>query len=314
MSAETTAVGAVAGNGAGVIHDIGYQAYDGPRLGRAQILLALGVHSLKSAFGIGRGAKAKIVPVFTFAVMCAPAVVNAIQMAVGGTHTRVVPYDTYRPVALRALVLLVFLAAQAPEVVSRDLRSHVLPLYFARPIRRADYPVAKLAAFFAACLVMIEVPLLVLYFGTITQVGSGSAVWSETKALIPGLLLGLAWAGVAAALGLLFASFSGRRAYATGSVAIFFFLTWSLALLLTHIGENAFGPGRVGQPSALARLAGLISPFTAIDGMRQWLGGTSPGPVPHPGGYGALYGIAVAAFLVVGVGGLLLRYRKVGVA
>jgi ABC-2 type transport system permease protein len=313
MSAETTAAAAAAGNGTGVIHDIGYQSYDGPRLGRPQILLALGWHSLKSAFGIGRGAKAKIVPVFTFAVMCAPAVVNAIQLAVSGSHTRVVPYDTYRPVALRAIVLLIFLAAQAPEVVSRDLRSHVLPLYFARPIRRADYPLAKLAAFFAACLVMIEVPLLVLYVGTVTQVGTGSAVWSETRALIPGLLLGLAWAAVAASLGLLFASFSSRRAYATGSVAIFFFLTWTLALLLTNIGEQAFGPG-LGQPSALARLAGLISPFTALDGMRQWLGGTSPGPVPDPGGYGALYGIAVLAFLVAGAGGLLLRYRKVGVA
>ncbi|MDR0341704.1 MAG: hypothetical protein LBI49_01090 [Nocardiopsaceae bacterium] len=312
MSAEITAAGAAA-NGAGVIHDIGYQAYDGPRLGRAQIMLALGWHSLKSAFGIGRGAKAKIVPVFTFAVMCAPAVVNAIQLAVTGTHTRVVPYDTYRPVALRVLVLLIFLAAQAPEVVSRDLRSHVLPLYFARPIRRADYPLAKLAAFVAACLVLIEVPLLVLYVGTVTQVRTGSAVWSETRALIPGLLLGAAWAAVAAALGLLFASFSSRRAYATGSVAIFFFLTWTLALLLTSIGEHAFGPG-LQQPSALARLAGLISPFTALDGMRQWLGGTSPGPVPDPGGYGALYGIAVLAFLLAGAGGLLLRYRKVGVA
>jgi ABC-2 type transport system permease protein len=313
MSAETTAAGAAAGHGTGVIHDIGYQSYDGPRLGRPQIMLALGWHSLKSAFGIGRGAKAKIVPVFTFAVMCAPAVVNAIQLAVSGTHTRVVPYDTYRPVALRVLVLLIFLAAQAPEVVSRDLRSHVLPLYFARPIRRADYPLAKLAAFFAACLVLIEVPLLILYVGTVTQVGTGSAVWSETRALIPGLLLGLAWAAVAAALGLLFASFSSRRAYATGSVAIFFFLTWTLALLLTSIGEHAFGPGP-GQPPALARLAGLISPFTALDGMRQWLGGTSPGPVPDPGSYGALYGIAVLAFLVAGAGGLLLRYRKVGVA
>ena len=77
--------------------------------------------------------------------------------------------------ALRILVLLVFIAAQAPELVSRDLRSHVLPLYFARPISRIDYPLAKLAAFFLACLVMIEVPLLLLYLGTVTQVHGGSA-------------------------------------------------------------------------------------------------------------------------------------------
>ena len=47
MSAET-----------GVIHDIGYRRYTGPRLGRAQIARALYWHSLRSAFGIGRGDKA----------------------------------------------------------------------------------------------------------------------------------------------------------------------------------------------------------------------------------------------------------------
>ncbi len=68
----------------GVIHDIGYRHYDGPRLGRAGIVRALGWHSLRSAFGIGRGAKAKIIPVIAFVIMCVPAVVNAIAMAQGG--------------------------------------------------------------------------------------------------------------------------------------------------------------------------------------------------------------------------------------
>jgi len=48
---------------AGVIHDLGYRGYDGPRLGRAQIVRALTWHSFRSAFGIGRGVKGKIVPV-----------------------------------------------------------------------------------------------------------------------------------------------------------------------------------------------------------------------------------------------------------
>ena len=67
MSAET-----------GVIHDIGYRRYTGRRLGRAQIIRALYWHSLRSAFGIGRGAKAKIVPVITFVVICLPAIANAV--------------------------------------------------------------------------------------------------------------------------------------------------------------------------------------------------------------------------------------------
>jgi ABC-2 type transport system permease protein len=301
------------GPGTGVIHDIGYRSYTGPRLGRAAIVRALTWHSLRAAFGLRRGIKAVIIPVITFVIMCLPAVVNAAAVALSSNHQRQVPYDTYVP-GLRILVLVVFLAAQAPELVSRDLRSRTLPLYFARPIARTDYPVAKLVAFFLACLIMVDVPLLLLYLGTVTQVHGGSAVWTQTRELLPGLALGVAWAAVLSALGLLLASFSGRRAYATGAVAVYLFLTWSLAGLLTHIGQNSFGPRAVGAPSALAQLAGLISPFTVLDGVRQWLGGTTVGQIPDPGSYGPAYGLMFVLLLAIGVGGLILRYRKVGVA
>ncbi len=292
---------------AGVIHNIGYQAYEGERLGRAQIVRALTWYSLRSAFGFGRGVKAKIVPVLALVVICLPAVVSAVAVALNRQHTRPISYDVYLP-QLRIFVLIVFIAAQAPDLVSRDLRSHCLPLYFARPIERIDYPLAKLIAFFAALLVMIEIPLLLLYVGTATQLHTGSQVWHETKALVPGLLLGVAWAAVLCGLGLLFASFSGRRAYATGAVAIFFFMSLTLATVLVHIGQ---GPG---GGTALAKLAGLISPFTVLDGARQWLGGTTQGIVPNPGGDGLLYGLMFVVFLAAGIGGLIARYRKVGVA
>jgi ABC-2 type transport system permease protein len=320
MSADSTqAVGpqtAGAPANGGVIHNIGYRAYDGQRLGRAEIVRALCWHSLRSAFGIRRGVKAKIVPVITSVIMCLPAVIDAAIVALSSTHARQVSYDTYLP-QLRVFVLLVFIAAQAPELVSRDLRSHCLPLYFARPIRRIDYPAAKLAAFFIALLAMIEVPLLLLYLGTIIQASGGSAIWSETRALIPGLLLGVLWALVLSALGLLLASLSGRRAFATGAVAIFFFLSYTLATLLTHIGLGGGGDGQAqlgAAPSALARLSGLISPFTDLDGLRQWLGGTTRSDIPNPGHYGALYGVMFLIFLAAGIGGLIARYRRVGVA
>ena len=53
------------------------------------------------------------------------------------------------------------------------------------------------------------------------QVHGGSAVWTQTRELIPGLLVGLMWAAVLAAVGLALASVSGRRAFSTGAVAIF---------------------------------------------------------------------------------------------
>jgi ABC-2 type transport system permease protein len=318
MAADNTAGPGLVAPGAGVIHDIGYQTYDGPRFGRGQIALALCWHSLRAAFGFGRGAKAKIVPVITFVIMCAPAVINAVVMALSKSHSRVIDYDTYVG-NLRVLVLLVFMAAQAPELVSRDLRSRVLPLYFARPIRREDYPLAKYGAFTLACLAMIDIPVLLLYIGTILQVHSGAAVWAQTRAAIAGLLVGLMWAAVLAAVGLALACVSGRRAFSTGSVAIFLFMTWTLTNVLTKIsGAGPRGGGPLGQgeqgTSAAAHLFGLISPFTVLDGVRQWLGGTSQGIVADPGRYGFAYGLMLLVFLGGSLAALVRRYASASVA
>src|SRR6202167_2723054 len=286
----------------GVIHDLGYRGYDGPRLGHAQIVRALIWHSFRSAFGIGRGVKAKIIPILACVAMCLPALVNAFAVAQG--NPRQFAYDVYSP-ALRVVVLIIFIAAQAPELVSRDLRSHVLPLYFSRPLRRGDYPLAKYIALTLACLLLIEVPLLILYVGTIVSAKSGSAVWSQTRALIPGLGVGLMWAVLIAAFGLVLASLTGRRAYATGIVAISCFLTWTLSLVLIQ------AEGGMTATSTGARIAGLFSPFTILDGVRIWLGGTSPGEDANPGHFGPLYGVVAVLLLAACLGGLAARYRKV---
>ena len=287
---------------AGVIHDLGYRGYDGPRLGRTQIVRALTWHSFRSAFGIGRGVKGKIVPVLAFIAMCLPALVNAFAVARG--NQRLFGYDVYVP-GLRAALVTIFIAAQAPELVSRDLRSHVLPLYFCRPLRRSDYPLAKYLALTAALLILIEIPLLILYVGTIASAKGGAAIWAETRALIPGLGVGLMWAVLFAAIGLVLASFTGRRAYSTGIVAISCVLTFVLALLLIQ------AEGGTSATSTGARVAGLLSPFTILDGVRVWLGGTSPGLVANPGRYGPLYGVLAVVLLAACLGGLAARYRKV---
>lgn len=294
--------------GGGVIHDLGYRHYDGPRLGRPAIVRALCWHSFRSAFGLGRGAKAKIVPFAMLVVICLPAAINAFAVARSPGHVRQISYDVYL-FQLRVLVMIIFLAAQAPELMSRDLRNHVLPLYMSRPMRRLDYPLAKYLAFGAACLVVLDVPLLLLYLGTIVSVGGAPQVWSETKALIPGVLIGLMWAVVLAAIGLALASFTGRRAYATGVIAIYFFLTWVLASLLSNVFiQGLEGPAQA--PPLSARLTGLISPFTALDGVRRWLGGRTASPVPPPGNIGPLYGAMALLLLAAGLGLLAARYRK----
>ena len=247
--------------------------------------------------------KGKIVPALAVIAMCLPALVNAFAVARG--NQRLFGYDVYVP-NLRAAVVIVFIAAQAPELVSRDLRSRVLPLYFCRPLRRGDYPLAKYLALTAALLILIEIPLLILYVGTIASAKGGSAIWHETKALIPGLGVGLMYAVLFAAIGLVLASLTGRRAYSTGIVAIACILTFFVSLLLIQAegGQSATTTG--------ARVAGLFSPFTILDGVRVWLGGSAQtGFVADPGRYGPLYGVLAVVLLAACLGGLAARYRKV---
>ena len=313
MSVETSSAGTPPAVG-GVIHDLGYQRYDGPRLGRRQIVAALAWHSFRSAFGFGRGAKSKIVPVIGMIAICLPAIVNAFAMSRG--NPRAVDYDTYTPV-LRNLIMTVFVAVQAPELVSRDLRSRVLPLYFSRPIKPGDYPLAKYLGFTAACLVMLEVPLLLLWAGAAANVHGGAAVWAQTRALIPGLLVGLMWAVSLAAIGLFLASLTGRRAFATGAVAITFLLTYTLAEILLQvetqsaIDKGGVGPGGVPAASLAEKVSGLFSPFTLFNGVRMWLGGTNPADnVPKPGAFGAVYALVLIVLVGLCLAGLAARYRK----
>ena len=78
---------------AGVIHDLGYRRYDGPRLGRVQIVRALIWHSFRSAWGMGRGVKAKIIPILAVIAICLPAFANAFAVARG--NARLFGYDVY---------------------------------------------------------------------------------------------------------------------------------------------------------------------------------------------------------------------------
>jgi ABC-2 type transport system permease protein len=305
---------------AGVIHDIGYRQYDGQRHGRPGIVAALTWHSFRAAFGLGRGAKAKVFPVLLFAMMCLPAVVNTVGLAIHPNLPPVVGYDAYLP-SLRTIAMLIFVAIEAPNLVSADLRNHTLPLYFARPIKRIDYPLAKLIAFVLACLFMIEVPLLLLWLGEVTQQHSPSQVLEQTLRLGPGLLYGGAWALLLASLGLLLASATGKRVFAICAIGIPLFFSYILAHTLSHVGEQAFGPAGPGEPSALASLGGLISPFTLLGGVLRWLQAPRGDHVQAQmiqatvvGHYGWVYGVVFVALTGAAIAGLIARYRRVGIA
>ena len=55
--------GPPAGKHEGSIYDLGYRGYEGPRLGRRAAIWALLTHSLRTAYGLGRNTRSKVMPV-----------------------------------------------------------------------------------------------------------------------------------------------------------------------------------------------------------------------------------------------------------
>ncbi|NEB06724.1 ABC transporter permease subunit, partial [Streptomyces sp. SID13726] len=122
--------------------------------------------SLRGAYGLGRSAKSKVLPMLLFAVMCVPAlIIVAVAIAVPGSTSLPIKYTTY---ALTTQVIIgLYLASQAPQSVSRDLRFKTVPLYFSRPIERVDYVLAKFAAMASALFILTATPLLIMWIGAL---------------------------------------------------------------------------------------------------------------------------------------------------
>jgi len=214
-----------------VIHDIGYKPYTGPRLGRRQILRALYVHSLRSVFGFGRGPRAKIVPFFVALVLLLPAALNVYASSAGKALVLVPDHMGYN----LFLFPVLFVAVAAPELVSRDLRHHTLPLYFARPLRRADYPLAKVLALVTALFMVEILPVLVTFLGQVASDKSGHQIWLDGKADFPAVYVAVFQAVLFSTVSLLIASTTGRRVIATGVIAILFLVTTAVSHVMTDV-------------------------------------------------------------------------------
>jgi ABC-2 type transport system permease protein len=125
-----------ASSATGSIYDLGYRGYDGPRLGRRHAIRALFAHTLKICYGIGRGGRAKLAPIVLGAFATVPAIVGVGVLALArqlGAPSGVVEdaspiqHSTYFGI-IGTLVML-FCAAQVPEVLGRDQRYSLLSLY-----------------------------------------------------------------------------------------------------------------------------------------------------------------------------------------
>ena len=262
-----------AGSSTGSIYDLGYRGYDGPRLGRVHAIRSLFTHSLRSSYGIGRGGRAKIAPfvLAAMAVLPAIAIVGVLTLALRfGVGRRfedlnVIGYDAY--FGTISTIVVLFCAAQAPELFGRDQRHGVLPLYFARALRRSDYALARIAGFVAALLLLVLAPMVILFVGRVLlSPDIVGGIRSDLPEILPILIQALLTAGLLGTLAMLVSAFSPRRAYATVGIIALFVIPGVLAGVIGQLGS-----------SAIADWLTLASPTSVLDGTNAILFNTSLG-------------------------------------
>src|SRR4051794_11524139 len=249
------------------IHNIGYRTYDGPRLGRSYATRSLYSQSLRGAYGLGRSVKSKVLPMLLFVVMCVPA---AIMVAVAvATKANDLPVDYTRYAIIMQAVISLYVASQAPQSVSRDLRFKTVPLYFSRPIETADYVQAKFAALASAMFILTGAPLLVMYVGSLlAKMGFAHQTKEFAQGLVSVALLSLLFSGI----GLVIASITPRRGFGIAAVIAVMTISYGAVSTLQAIADSQ------GSSSAVPWI-GLFSPITLIDGVQSaFLGGTSASP------------------------------------
>jgi len=285
----------------GTIYDIGYQHYDGPRLGRGYAIGSLFVHGIAATYAVGRGLKAGVLPLALSAAAILPAAIQALATAYTDGQIELFTYSNY--FTNISMVFALFCAARAPELMSSDQRTRTLVLYFARALHRSDYVVANLLALATSVLFLTLTPLLILFAGHVfTSADPWSGFLDEAHALPPILLSSAVMALLMASISAAIASLTPRRNLAAAGVLGYFMLSRAVAEILTDALQGSWVPW-----------LRLLDPLRVLGGFADWVFGTEPALSPYlrDGLPAGRYMVPAFLYVVLGVSVLHARYRKV---
>jgi len=303
---------AASSGASGSIYDLGYRGYDGPRFGRATVGLGLLGQTLREAFGIGRGGRAKIAPFVLLVLNALPALLAvgftalARQSGAGDILESANPirHDAYW--SITSTLVMLFCAAQAPELFGRDLRYGVLPLYFSRVLTRIDYGLARTGGLFIAILIVTLTPQLILSVGAILAATDPVVGLQDELPEIPRYVgVTLIGSAVFAGVSSIVASYTPRRAY-------------SVATIIGVFSQNSIVVGVIAVLSVpdVARVLLLVSPSDVVDGVN----GAIYGPLRIGDETiilatldGWVYLVAAAAYILGSLAIVIRRYLTVSV-
>jgi ABC-2 type transport system permease protein len=246
------------------IYDLGYRSYEGQRLGRAYAILSLFTYSLRAVFGLGRSWVAKVFSMGLAIIALIPALVQLAIAAVAPENFEFAKFENYFNFV--NIVLALFCAVAAPEVIGRDQRHHTLALYFSRALSRADYVTAKFGALLAGLLIVVLLPQAILLTGNAVATEALVDYLGDNVDKVPPIVASsLVVATMMGSMSLAIACQTPRRAWSTGAVIIYFVIATALGSILHETISSSDGD-----------YALLLSPFHVLEGTVYWVFNTTP--------------------------------------
>jgi len=216
----------------GEVFDLGYQHYSGPREGRMRARKALWANGVRSTLGLGRGARAKILPILLFIAAMLPALVLTLIASQSGTEDSMVGHAGYYQIVL--VVMYIFAAIMAPELLCPDRRENVISLYLVRPLTATGYVIGRWMAFFTITLALAYFGQTVLFVGLTLAADEPLNYLRDNWLDIPRYLAaGVVIALFITTLPMAVAAFTKRRAYATAVVIGIFLICHGVTGALT---------------------------------------------------------------------------------
>jgi ABC-2 type transport system permease protein len=294
----------------GSIYDLGYRGYEGPRLGRRAAVLALLIHSVRTAYGLGRSARSKALPVGLVLAAILPSLLGlgiialVTQLGRAGEAIEAISpirYSTLFPFI--AVLVFLFSSSQAPELFGRDQRAGVLPLYFSRATSRLDYAGARVLGLFLSLVILVLAPQLLLLVGRVlVAVDPLEGLAAELPSLPAVLIAGGFIVTVVGSVSAATAALTPRRSYATVAIIGIFLVPNIAASLLVELGT-----GWLGQ------VAVLLSPADVLDGVNAFLFDVQPDnpSVSQADLDGPVYVAAATTWIVGSLGVLAHRYQSI---
>ena len=297
-----------ASSAGGSINDLGYRHYEGPRRGRGYAVWSLYVESLRGIWGFGRPMSAKAAPfilagLYAFFAFLQLAFASTLANEISsGQQVQLFTYDSY--FTQFGFLLILFCVAQAPEVVCRDQRYQVLPLYFTRAMGRADYAFARLASLATALFLALIVPMIALFVGDVLmKPDTIGAIGDELPRALPAIPACLLIAASMASISLALSSYSPRRAYSAIGLIAYFLLMEAVPAIIYAVANH----GGVNSADKLV----LLAPITSLSGATDWFFGQSlSSDFPTTLGSEA-YVLACLVSVAVFTAVLVFRYRRI---